>query len=148
MHESHRENTLNSRWKPESKAAWLARNAEKLREHNREYKRRNRTTILARRRVLENTDAERARKLAWAKKHRPDLKRLAQKAAVKIGTVDYSAVLIRADGKCGICHRPFDLFGIEFDHILPLSKGGAHCEDNMQATHKFCNRSKGNRIAA
>jgi len=32
------------------------------------------------------------------------------------------------------------------DHIVPVSLGGAHTEDNMQAAHFFCNTAKGARI--
>lgn len=123
--------------------------AEKTRLRNKAWKQANRDRVLARRRIRENTDAERARKLAWALQHRPDLKRLALKAGAATNEpIDYAAVLKRADGKCGICAEAFDASGIEFDHIVPLSKGGAHCESNIQAAHKFCNRSKGNKLIA
>lgn len=32
------------------------------------------------------------------------------------------------------------------DHIIPLAKGGAHSEDNLQAAHFLCNSLKGDRV--
>jgi hypothetical protein len=34
----------------------------------------------------------------------------------------------------------------EVDHIIPLSKGGTHHEDNLQYLPKLVNRQKGNRL--
>ena len=48
-------------------------------------------------------------------------------------------------GLCGICDEPH--YGkYEFDHIIPLSKGGEHTASNMQLAHKYCNRSKKDRL--
>jgi len=33
------------------------------------------------------------------------------------------------------------------DHILPLSKGGSHSQENVQWAHLVCNTRKGNRLA-
>jgi 5-methylcytosine-specific restriction endonuclease McrA len=46
---------------------------------------------------------------------------------------------------CGICSK--DLPGIHkstLDHIIPLSKGGADDESNLQLAHLNCNNAKGN----
>jgi 5-methylcytosine-specific restriction endonuclease McrA len=40
---------------------------------------------------------------------------------------------------------PFDVFTV--DHIIPLSKGGAHAVANLQLAHLACNIRKGNRIS-
>jgi 5-methylcytosine-specific restriction endonuclease McrA len=52
-------------------------------------------------------------------------------------------------GLCGLCEKPFEsLEGIEADHILPKSAGGARCDDrseNIQAAHSHCNFSKGSK---
>jgi 5-methylcytosine-specific restriction endonuclease McrA len=34
--------------------------------------------------------------------------------------------------------------GHEVDHIIPLSRGGLHCQTNLQVLSVFDNRSKGN----
>jgi 5-methylcytosine-specific restriction endonuclease McrA len=33
----------------------------------------------------------------------------------------------------------------EVDHVRPIAKGGRHSEDNLQLTHRRCNRKKGAR---
>ncbi len=73
-------------------------------------------------------------------------RRKAQKLHTQVEKVDFKAVLEDAKGRCGICGEPFDLFGIDFDHIVPLAKGGTHTRDNLQATHSRCNRAKGSRV--
>lgn len=52
---------------------------------------------------------------------------------------------------CGCCSskslEPLYIFartvGMEVDHIIPLAKGGLHCETNMQLLPASLNRSKG-----
>ncbi len=56
---------------------------------------------------------------------------------------------------CGICGediprgaaRPSPL-SASVDHIIPISKGGAHSRANAQASHFRCDLQKGNRITA
>lgn len=75
-------------------------------------------------------------------------KRWAYKAKLKNapqGFVSIKKLKEEWDNICGICKKlvdgPYDI-----DHIVPLSRGGAHTQANLQLTHPFCNRSKGNRI--
>lgn len=52
---------------------------------------------------------------------------------------------LRDAGRCGICGEP--LFEpIELDHIIPITRGGDHTEDNCQLAHRSCNRQKNNRL--
>jgi 5-methylcytosine-specific restriction endonuclease McrA len=74
-------------------------------------------------------------------------KRRAIQRAAKHERIDYLAILRESEGLCGICAKPLDLFGTEFDHIIPLSRGGSHTRDNIQLAHAYCNRLKGARIA-
>lgn len=48
-------------------------------------------------------------------------------------------VLIRDEHKCQICNSTENL---EFDHIIPVSKGGSSESDNLQLLCRSCNRSK------
>lgn len=55
---------------------------------------------------------------------------------------------------CGLCKLPVDAtlaypdpMSKSLDHIVPLSKGGAHDPSNAQLAHLRCNVSKGNRAA-
>ena len=50
----------------------------------------------------------------------------------------------RDGGRCVKCGSTEDL---EFDHIIPVSKGGSSTEKNVQLLCAKCNREKGDRIA-
>lgn len=56
---------------------------------------------------------------------------------------------------CGLCGDGIDPdaawpdpLSASLDHILPLSKGGHHVPENVQAAHLSCNVRKGNRVEA
>lgn len=76
-------------------------------------------------------------------------KRLAEAA---FGVVDLSALWATQGTVCPLCSEPIDA-GLPYphplspsvDHIVPLSKGGRHCQDNLQWTHLRCNIRKGAR---
>ena len=46
---------------------------------------------------------------------------------------------------CQICGKHLLETEMEFDHIIPLSKGGTSEESNLRLTCKDCNRSKGSK---
>lgn len=55
---------------------------------------------------------------------------------------------------CQICGQPIDpdlrapfVMSKTTDHVIPLTKGGLHQVDNLQAAHLYCNIVKGNRLA-
>lgn len=55
----------------------------------------------------------------------------------------------RDNGLCGICKQTIDIalkypdpFTYSIDHIVPLSKGGAHALYNLQPAHLICNTQK------
>jgi len=54
-----------------------------------------------------------------------------------------TAVWVHDDGKCVECGSREDL---EFDHIIPFSKGGANTVDNIQILCKKCNLKKSDKI--
>lgn len=49
--------------------------------------------------------------------------------------------------RCAYCGATFLRGNFEFDHVVPLSKGGAHSADNLVVACRKCNASKGARIA-
>jgi hypothetical protein len=53
------------------------------------------------------------------------------------------AVWRRDEGKCVLCGSNQNL---EFDHIIPVSKGGSSTERNIQLLCEKCNREKSNKI--
>ena len=48
----------------------------------------------------------------------------------------------REDVECAWCHRVFTGAECHADHIVPLSKGGAHALSNLAIACKWCNASK------
>lgn len=53
--------------------------------------------------------------------------------------------------RCGICGGPLDMaatgaLGVSVDHIVPVSKGGAHELGNLQPAHSRCNTLKRDQI--
>ncbi len=57
--------------------------------------------------------------------------------------------LFDKDPTCKICSQQIQLLDdSETDHILPFSKGGKTELDNAQLSHRFCNRSKSDKVMA
>jgi 5-methylcytosine-specific restriction endonuclease McrA len=55
--------------------------------------------------------------------------------------------VVRRDGQiCQECNRNVPDTEIEFDHIVPASKGGPVSVDNLRVLCKKCNRKKGNSL--
>jgi hypothetical protein len=51
--------------------------------------------------------------------------------------------VVRRDGQiCQECHEPVRDNEVEFDHIIPFSKGGASTADNIRLVCYDCNRKK------
>jgi 5-methylcytosine-specific restriction endonuclease McrA len=59
--------------------------------------------------------------------------------------IDRQSVLERGDFTCGICLDPI-VGEWHMDHIIPVSKNGKHCYDNIQPSHPVCNLLKGDTI--
>lgn len=55
-------------------------------------------------------------------------------------------VVRRDNSTCQICGKHLMDKEIEFDHIIPFSKGGSTEESNLQVTCSYCNRSKGSKV--
>ena len=67
--------------------------------------------------------------------------------------ISREAIFARDEWTCGICREPIDpaakhpdMGSPSLDHILPISRGGTHTLDNVQAAHLGCNLSKGARV--
>lgn len=72
-------------------------------------------------------------------------RRLARRKS-EYGSIDYHAVIERNGLSCGICGEAVLPSDVHFDHIIPLSKGGAHAAWNVQVTHSWCNLHKSARL--
>ena len=77
------------------------------------------------------------------RKHRRLYK--ARKRASKVGIVNENKLINEWDGYCGICKEKVEK-NYHIDHIIPLSKGGSHSQENLQITHPSCNFRKSNKI--
>lgn len=60
-----------------------------------------------------------------------------------IKAIEWARKLKEYNYCCAKCNTDSN---IEMDHIIPLSKGGAHHIDNIQPLCRSCNASKGNKI--
>ena len=141
--------------------------AAKDRERSKRYYRTNRASAIAKRseyrRGKVKVSAEyRARQRTWVKRWKarhPDAARLlawrhktvrkARKRGAFVERVCRSVVLKRGGGACGICRLPINPSEAwHVDHIIPLSKGGAHSYVNTQPAHADCNVRKGDALPA
>jgi 5-methylcytosine-specific restriction endonuclease McrA len=73
-------------------------------------------------------------------------KRRAIKLATQTEPVNYAAVFARSKGVCHICGQSVAGGPYHFDHVIPLSKGGTHTEDNIAVAHASCNQRKWNKL--
>lgn len=71
-----------------------------------------------------------------------EAKRRAQKKSVYCEDVNFDAITLRDNLICWLCSNKIDIQDLEFDHAIPLSKGGLHVEQNIYCTHAECNRRK------
>lgn len=78
-------------------------------------------------------------------------KRRAIKVATATGRVRLDDIIRRDMNRCHICgekvgDQPYPHpKSRSLDHVIPLSKGGSHTQDNIKLSHLSCNVAKGNR---
>lgn len=60
--------------------------------------------------------------------------------------VDLGNVLKRDGASCHICKELVEPEELDFDHVVPLSRGGSHTEANIAVSHAHCNRKKGGKL--
>lgn len=134
--------------KNEWRRQWRKENPEKNRQANRDYYLRNKERLTA----LNKANKERHKREdpeGWAYANRSYVHRYkARRKAATIERVDYKN-LLRVHGMvCHICgdsiteRRGTTPRALTFDHVIPLSRGGAHSEANIRPAHFFCNTSK------
>lgn len=71
----------------------------------------------------------------------------ARRRALKIGTradpVDYDLVLLVYGMNCHICEKSIGTKkDLHFDHVIALSRGGEHTQENVKPAHARCNMRK------
>jgi 5-methylcytosine-specific restriction endonuclease McrA len=63
--------------------------------------------------------------------------------------VDYAAILAEFGMVCHLCCRAIEARSdLDFDHVIPLARGGEHSYDNIRPSHSTCNRRKGAKLPA
>ena len=145
----------------------VLKKTERVLIYNREWKRKNRTKMLAQRKLyreankdkqkeyykvyrLNNLDKEVIRNKAWAlnnpdkKRAKHSLRRARVKKVNDIKTladrkqlVDLFKQALKREEETG--------YGWHVDHTIPITKGGRHCLTNLQVVPASWNLSKGNR---
>ncbi len=142
-------------------AAWRLANPERHKQNlrnwyeaNKEYaKQYARTYREANKDWLYSLNAERARHWKEANPERVRLlarqyssRRRARLQDATMGTVSYRAILERDGHVCHICGLDVATDDVHFDHVIPLSKGGAHSMENIKVSHSKCNLRKAARL--
>jgi len=72
-------------------------------------------------------------------------RREALKKGAKVGVVSYSHILERDGYVCHICSLSVAPGDVHFDHVIPLSRSGAHSDENIKVAHSLCNIRKGSK---
>lgn len=68
--------------------------------------------------------------------------RRAREAGARIGRIHWKALAERYGRTCHLCRLPIPEGDLEWDHIVPLARGGSHTDDNLAPAHMRCNRAK------
>ncbi len=98
-----------------------------------------------------NPQSESERRKVWLLANRLKVRQIqkaykVRRAGWEIGIVDYDEILARDGLVCHICGIDVEPNDVHFDHVIPLSKGGAHSMDNIHVSHSKCNLRKNNKI--
>lgn len=130
---------------------YVQNNQEKVSTRRRKYRESHKETLSVRRKeyYLRNKEQENRKHKEWFAGH-PEKRReyeAARRILINVSgreRLDYALIKVR-DVNCYLCHEP-NGSTLEFDHVLPLSRGGRHSYDNVRAVHPFCNRSKKDKV--
>ena len=88
----------------------------------------------------------------WSERRKANWKKrdAIKRGAASSEAFSYREIYERDEWTCGICAGPVDRslewpdpMSVSLDHVIPLSKGGAHAPANAQCAHLVCNVRKG-----
>lgn len=96
----------------------------------------------ARRRAIVAACIERNPEAAWQWQRRASQKRMARRYGAVTEPVDFERIKKRDRMICHICRKRVKLNELQFDHVIPLAKGGEHTERNLAVSHALCNQKK------
>lgn len=119
-------------------AQWRAKNPMRDRDMHREYYKKNRDDIRAKNKAFRLANPERYREYSQDYQHR-------RRSRIGEGKLPYGfrkKLLAAQNGRCNACDAILEIVGKHLDHIVALSKGGAHSTGNVQYLCGTCNRRK------
>lgn len=122
---------------------WRAENPDLVRKYNRRLYAKHRDKILINVKKYQKSNPHIAAQTAH--------KRRAVIISAPIGELSEIAEWMKLmkskpDFICQYCKQEFPTSKLQFDHIVPLARGGAHSKDNLCAACKPCNNSKGKKL--
>ena len=142
------------------RAVWEQENEDHLKETRQQDYQKNRSARIAKaaKFAAENPEKVHGYKVKFSKTdagrehaHLSRQRRLArEKQAHDDGTVtrkSWRAMVLHYRHHCLRCGLKYKFRQLSMDHVLPVSKGGAHTIKNLQPLCLSCNASKGNKIA-
>ena len=72
----------------------------------------------------------------------------ARRHHARVEQVSRRRIIKRDNSTCYMCGRKLGYSEIVIDHVVPISRGGSHSEDNMKVACPSCNSRKGNKLLA
>lgn len=117
---------------------WRHENPEKEREHKRVYRERHKEGIKKYRSCFRREHPE--KDLAYGARRRMLI------GAKMDNEIDIKRIYKRDRDICYLCGKKVKKSERHLDHVIPLSRGGAHSEENLRVTHGRCNLIKGAKL--
>ena len=134
----------------ERTAVWRAANPERANAARDRWTEANKEHVRAYKAQWARDNRDRVRQTVQAGKHRRKAQ-MRSAPSEKFYDID---IFDRDQWICGLCSLPIDK-SLQYphpmyrslDHIIPLSRGGGHTRDNVQAAHLRCNKVKNGRLS-
>jgi 5-methylcytosine-specific restriction endonuclease McrA len=117
-------------------AQWRKENPEKSRASQRSSYQANKTSAIQKARIYYRSHKEQTK--VWSREYKA--RKRAGGGRLSRGYV--GKMFVDQKGKCSACRVSLSVSGYHIDHIIALSKGGKHCDQNVQLLCPTCNRRK------
>lgn len=122
--------------------AWQKANPLRKQEYDRGYRNRDRERKLALKRSRSRVyHLQKPESAVYSSSRRRA--RIAENPLFEVTRRDYARLLNRFGNACAYCHAKFSSRSeIEWDHVIPVSRGGGHSIANLLPACRSCNRNK------